>query len=747
MSATAQAASAGPASIFASPQLRALGDPVKPGSAGILYRLGMLLVAAVMLILPLLYVGLIGVVGWLIYLHAIHNTFILGGHGRAAVGRLVGYLMPMIVGVVLILFMIKPLFARQRRINTPLTVTETDQPMLHAFVQKLADAVRAPRPKRIDVDCQVNASAGFDDGIGSFFRGDLVLTVGLPLVEGLTLRQFTAVLSHELGHFAQGGGMRLTYIVRTINGWFARVVYERDAWDDQLAAVSQSDSHWAIQLTAGIARLFVWLSRQVLKVLMICGHVVSSFMLRQMEYDADRYAARVTGSSTVIEMSDKVGLLAVAQNAALSELSSAWKEGRLCDNLPLLIRYREKEMPQDVRQNLVKDFRQVRTGWFDSHPCDADRVKSVRSEAAAGVFKLDAPASSLFKKYEDLSCRATVAFYHDVLQGQVKPENLVPTQSLVKQHGEKQKTQESLNRYFLGMLSPLRPVFPRWTINSIADRAEAAERLMQLRNQFLDAIRPLSDASAEFDKSDDRFVTLSRLRAMINAGYTKMRPREFGLVSGSDDEVRVAIHQAQEQRDTAAGQIKSAMEIGMQRLELALALAATDNPPEAPESPQPDEGEYDLAEPVAGTSEPMRDALQALAGASGMIESIRTHFSMLNMLMSQLQPNSNPDNLISAILAESGKTAKALLELQSDLRAVPYPYELAGKRITMAGYIIPQPPAAEAAGDVHNAANSALDGYYSLYVRILADLSAKAEKLEDDLGLSRLAAPRSRARS
>lgn len=60
------------------------------------------------------------------------------------------------------------------------------------------------------------------------FGNDLVLTIGMPLVLGLSLRQFAGVLAHEFGHFSQGAGMRLTFIIRTISVWFTRVVYERD---------------------------------------------------------------------------------------------------------------------------------------------------------------------------------------------------------------------------------------------------------------------------------------------------------------------------------------------------------------------------------------------------------------------------------------------------------------------------------------------------------------------------------------
>ena len=55
-----------------------------------------------------------------------------------------------------------------------------------------------------------------------------MLTVGLPLVEGLNVRQLGGVLAHEFGHFAQGSGMCLTYLIRSVNAWFGRVAYQRD---------------------------------------------------------------------------------------------------------------------------------------------------------------------------------------------------------------------------------------------------------------------------------------------------------------------------------------------------------------------------------------------------------------------------------------------------------------------------------------------------------------------------------------
>src|SRR5208282_3052405 len=105
-----------------------------------------------------------------------------------------------------------------------------------ALVDKVCGLVNAPVPKRVDINCDVNAAAGLRRGwLSAMVGNDLVLTIGMPLAAGLTAEEFAGVLAHEFGHFGQGVGMRLTYVVRSINLWFLRVVYQRDSWDVWLA--------------------------------------------------------------------------------------------------------------------------------------------------------------------------------------------------------------------------------------------------------------------------------------------------------------------------------------------------------------------------------------------------------------------------------------------------------------------------------------------------------------------------------
>ena len=46
--------------------------------------------------------------------------------------------------------------------------------------------------------------------------------------------------------------MRLTYLIRRINLWFGRVVYERDAWDDWLVHSTSESGHWALMIVLGL---------------------------------------------------------------------------------------------------------------------------------------------------------------------------------------------------------------------------------------------------------------------------------------------------------------------------------------------------------------------------------------------------------------------------------------------------------------------------------------------------------------
>ena len=254
---------------------------------------------------------------------------------------------------------------------------------------------------------------------------DLVLTIGMPLAAGLSLEQFVGVLAHEFGHFSQGVGMRLTYVVRSINLWFLRVVYQRDSWDVWLAN-STEGLDFRIAWVMYVAQFCVWLTRRVLWVLMMLGNLVAGFMLRQMEFDADSYETRLVGSDTFEATARKLQLLNSGVSGRSVRCPAFSREGRLPDNLPALMTANLRRLPAAARRRLKRRPRRQRPACSTAHPADKDRIAAARRIAAAGVFRCPLPISVIFSDFAATARSVTYDFYVEVVGRHLKPDDLHP---------------------------------------------------------------------------------------------------------------------------------------------------------------------------------------------------------------------------------------------------------------------------------------------------------------------------------
>jgi Zn-dependent protease with chaperone function len=424
-----RAAAGAPPHLVLQEILQAFRGDIPPVRRTAAYHVGILLLTAAVLVLPALYLALVAAVAYLLYYHATAHLAVVSAM-RNWWALLFLYIGPLVVGAILLFFMVKPLFARRSRAHKLRTLEFGEEPLLFALVTRVAQAVGAPEPKRIDVDCQVNASASFGGVFGVVFGGDLALTVGLPLVAGLSVRQLAGVIAHELGHFTQGTGMRLSYVVRSVNAWLARVVYERDDWDESLVRGCEQGDRLAIFLY--LALFCVWLTRRVLWLLMVTGHALSCFMLRQMEYDADRYETRLAGTEAFVETARKILLLELATNSAYGLADESWnKAARLPDDLSTLILAISDCIPPTEFRKIEKELAKSKTGFFDTHPAHGERLASARREGAPGVFHLEGPATQLFKDFPKTSRAVTLDFYRQVIGKRVRRDALVPVAALL----------------------------------------------------------------------------------------------------------------------------------------------------------------------------------------------------------------------------------------------------------------------------------------------------------------------------
>src|ERR1043165_5916866 len=100
-----------PVSELSAPELLALFRGSRPRTpVSFFYRIGLVIVALMMLLMPLIYLSLIGLAGWGVFLWATKGTVLLSstGGGRVFLLKIALYIAPLFAGVILVFFMVKP---------------------------------------------------------------------------------------------------------------------------------------------------------------------------------------------------------------------------------------------------------------------------------------------------------------------------------------------------------------------------------------------------------------------------------------------------------------------------------------------------------------------------------------------------------------------------------------------------------------------------------------------------------------
>jgi Zn-dependent protease with chaperone function len=546
--------------------LAAFTGTIRPAKVPLLYRAGLFLVACCMVLLPLVYLSLVIGAAWAVWWHFTHNLHILElGRGWLS---LVAYLGPGIAGAILVLFLVKPLFSRSTAASEPFKISPRTEPQLFAVVSKVCDLVGAPHPKEVRLDNNVNAAAALRRGWLSLFGSDLMLIIGMPLVAGMTMRQFVGVLAHEFGHFAQGGGMRFSYIIRSINNWFARVVYQRDSWDERLDAGTRVDS-WPVQIVAYLAKGGVWVGRKVLWCLMNLGHAMSCFMSRQMEYDADAYEAKVAGSTEFPRTAERLRLLSLANQAAMSDAYESFQQRELPEDLAALTVWREKQFPADVKQKINDSSNQEESAWHHTHPSDKERISRTAALAEPGVFHLESPATELFVDFSSLSKAVTRHHFATDVGLDISKVQFRSMDSVLKDREAADKVDSHLTAFFGQHFRVTRA-------QPLPEQANTAQWNIY-RTQMADAASAYGKSLKTYDELLQKCSNQKMGYGLLTFGYSLQTPGDFDLYSSNKDDSDRRLYDSEQKLKDLNEQMLSWEQSAYQRMAAALQLSFQTN--------------------------------------------------------------------------------------------------------------------------------------------------------------------------
>jgi Zn-dependent protease with chaperone function len=427
-----------------------LAKPIPPVRISNLYRLGLLGVAFTLILLQVFYLSLVALLAWATYSYAIYIPEIFSAV-RINFLTIPLTIAPLAAGVVSTFFLLKPLLSRSKKPEDLLVLHRDQEPHFFEFVDRLCAMVGSPAPSRIALDLEVNASARLNRGWWSLITGDLALTVGLPLVEGCTLRQFSGVLAHEFGHFSQKAGLRLHFLIATSRHWFARVAYERDQWDERLDEWGQ-DAGWRTKLVLGLANASVAASRAILRGLLKLGDRVSTWFSRQMEFDADLHEAGLVGEEVFRQTTIRLAEINIASQRAWRSVDQAWQRSQLPTDFPHLVGVIERDALGMDRQLLEDSLLEQETDRWSTHPSPQDRLLNVRGcpgvVPTSGPWGADVPASILFHHFETLSEKTTTAHYGVTLAEHFSEAALQPGAEFAIAQSENWQHQDARQSYF-----------------------------------------------------------------------------------------------------------------------------------------------------------------------------------------------------------------------------------------------------------------------------------------------------------
>ena len=356
--------------------------------------------ACVAVLMMVFYIAFVLTLGAAVVYHAIVNISLL--ERPPVFLSLLLYALPILLGVLLFIFMLRPLFAGPgwgRRLKK---LRPADEPLLFAFVQRLCETVNAPVPEAIEVDLQVNASASFRGSLFGLLGGELVLTVGLPMIAGLNTRQFAGVVAHELGHFRQGAAMRLSAFVSSVGNWFAGAIYSSRGGDDFLDDWIESESLFLI-LIAILATLLIFVTRMMLLVVMLLGYAMMCGLQRQMEFDADRYEARLIGSKAFRDTFKRIYQLSIGHQLTMQAFFHGTVTEQFPDNFPRSAGFVADHLPLEAALWIKDALKSEQTGLFSTHPPTRERIQRVMDANWPGIFRLERPATELFGRFDMLA--------------------------------------------------------------------------------------------------------------------------------------------------------------------------------------------------------------------------------------------------------------------------------------------------------------------------------------------------------
>lgn len=464
---------------------------------------------------------------------------------------------------------------------------------------------------------------------------------------------------------------------------------------------------------------------------MMIGHAVSCLMLRQMEFDADRHEARMSGSETFAETARLLRLISIADGQSWDRLKDGYREGRLIDDLPRFTLANYRSLPKSAIDYVDTMTKETQTGWFDTHPSDAARNRNAEAEDTDGIFQLKHPAMYLFRTFPMLSKSATVDLYRSIFGKEFDASALYSVDEALARQDAETSAHEALNRFFQGNFTFHRPiVFDDMEVQAPTNSEQAIADLKAAREELEAAAPHIQTSIKTFRESASTLATLSQVRDLMKTGVKV--PKDFCTFEirrlSDAEQIEAEEFGKQEKLEKRLSRWDA---ICRRRLFGGLSLLF---------DPQMDEAIEDI--------KTRRTHCQQLLGVLHMlslqIDGVKSFVNtqgVIGGLMRVLATDEKNEKAGSAVRIQARGLAQPVRGLHNTLCSHVYPFQSAKEGMTIGEYAFTETPHVDDLQGQYEAAQSLVETVTRLYSRALGQLCLYVEDVETALGLPLLENP------
>lgn len=228
-------------------------------------------------------------------------------------------------------------------------------PELFALIRETSNALQAKMPEKVQITDEFNAAVVSTPRFG-LFGGKVFLRLGLPLMRTLSPEQFSAVLTHEIGHVSAKHGSFGKWMYQLHETW-GRFIEIQEIQGNRFTALYERFVNW----------FFPYFS------------AYSFVLMREHEKEADEFAIELHGSKPLGE-----SLILLATKSAEIE-GTFWKsvhEENVSSRVPTnktfsrMLEVLKAQNTEREQETLLKAI-EVPTDYQDSHPSLRDRLRQI----------------------------------------------------------------------------------------------------------------------------------------------------------------------------------------------------------------------------------------------------------------------------------------------------------------------------------------------------------------------------------